>query len=183
MQTVEKFNKIDRGQDTSFLFGGPIHKVHERKEIRQKITEPVPLTDELAKTKDKLQNAWRKTKYHLNPMMHDRRVSDSTITLGSPPPESRNFGFRVGKKLVADELTSDIQKAHLSNAKKTSFFVRNGTNCRGTKNGAVRIQRSPGGGFMASPKDNQAMQLERTLKAFPSITAFMDNYTNDAKRR
>ena len=40
LMTVERFNKIERGQDTSFLFGGPIHPVPERQHIREKVTEP-----------------------------------------------------------------------------------------------------------------------------------------------
>ena len=66
-------------------------------------------------------------------------MTDSTTKLGSPPPESRNFGFRVGKKLVTDEVMADIQKHNMNSAKKVSHFARASSNCRGTKNGAVRI--------------------------------------------
>lgn len=35
---------------------------------------------------------------------------------------------------------------------------------------------------MCSPKENQAMQLDRVLENFPSVKALMDKYNNDAKR-
>lgn len=44
----------------------------------------------------------------LNPMVHDPRVTESCVKLNASPPESRNFGFRVGKKLVTDEVLTDI---------------------------------------------------------------------------
>ena len=91
----------------------------------------------------------------LNPIMSDPRVSQTSLKSG--PPESRNFGFRVGTQVVIDEETEILQKMQLNNAKKISFFTRKGSMCRGTKNGAVKIMRSPRGGFMASPKDNPAL--------------------------
>ena len=30
LETLEKFSKIERGNDTSFHFGGPIYKVHDK---------------------------------------------------------------------------------------------------------------------------------------------------------
>lgn len=51
-------------------------------------------------------------------MMNDPRVSDSCTKIGASPPESRNFGFRVGKKLVTDEILNDIQRANMTNLKK-----------------------------------------------------------------
>lgn len=46
LDSVEKFGRIERGRDTSFIFGGPIHKVHAEHEIREKVSEPNPLNKE-----------------------------------------------------------------------------------------------------------------------------------------
>ena len=43
-------------------------------------------------------------------MLNDLRVTESAVKLNSPP-ESRNFGYRVGTKLVHDESAFDVQRS------------------------------------------------------------------------
>ena len=46
----------------------------------------------------------------MNPLLNDLRVTESAVK-GLSPPESRNFGLRVGTKLVHDESAFDIQRS------------------------------------------------------------------------
>lgn len=113
----EKFSKINRGSSTNFIVGGPIHEIPDQEVIRKKLTVLDDTAQRFKSTyRARLDKCWFEAMKTTQPLKYDPSVTMSSSKFNSPPVESRNGGYRVGKALVRDEVEQEAQEAKLKEA-------------------------------------------------------------------
>ena len=96
------------------------------------------------------------------PHLFDNGISDSKVKLTSPP-DSR-FSYKIGTKIVRDNILAEAAEINLKEAFQSSHFSKKrGSGCRGLKHGSIKLCRSPNGGFVHSPRINRRLELDSIL--------------------